>query len=58
MEIQVLEEIKDELRQLRMLYEELLYRLVPEDTPTPEELEAIQSDDELLDEDELWKALR
>jgi len=58
MEAQVLEEIRDELKELRMLYEELVGCLIPEDTPTPEEKEAIESDDELVDEDELWKALR
>jgi hypothetical protein len=58
MEAQVLEEIRDELKELRMLYEELVGCLVAEDTPTPEEKEAIESDDELADEDELWKALR
>ncbi len=54
----VLTEIRDELRELRQLYEDLVESLIPIETPSPEEYEAINSEDELVDEEELWKALR
>lgn len=57
METQVLEEIREELRELRTLYEELVGCLLEEDSPTPEEKKAIESEEEYADEDELRKAL-
>jgi len=57
MEIEVLEEIRAELRELRLLYKQLLEKLIPIVDPTPEEREAIEKEDELVKEKELMKAL-
>jgi len=57
MEIEVLEEIRAELRELRLLYKQLLEKLIPIVEPTPEEREAIEKEDELVEEKELMKAL-
>jgi hypothetical protein len=58
MEPQVLEDIREELRELRILYGELVGRLIEEDTPTTDEKRAVESDEEYADEEELRKALR
>lgn len=58
MEPQVLQDIREELRELRILYGELVGRLIEEDEPTPEEKKAIESDEECADEEELRRALR
>ena len=51
------EEILDELRELRVLYKTLVDSLVPVEKPTPEEVEAIESEDEDVDEGELKRIL-
>jgi hypothetical protein len=53
MEPQVLQDIREELRELRILYGELVGRLIEEDTPTAEEKRAIETDEEYADEEEL-----
>lgn len=57
MSTEILEEIRTELRELRILYKTLVEKLVPEDEPTHEEREAIEEDDELVDEEELFEKL-
>lgn len=57
MEPQVLQDIREELRELRILYGELVVRLIEEDEPTPEEKRAIESDEECADEEELRRVL-
>ncbi|MGB9684772.1 MAG: hypothetical protein ACPL1Z_07595 [Candidatus Bathyarchaeales archaeon] len=57
MSAEVLEEIRKELRELRLLYKELVEKLVPVEKPTPEERKAIEEKDELASEDELMKVL-
>jgi len=57
MEVQVLKDIRDELKELRLLYKELVEKLMPVERPTKEEREAIQEKDEIADEKELMKAL-
>jgi len=57
MEVQVLKDIRDELKELRLLYKELIEKLIPVERPTKEEREAIQEKDEIADEKELMKAL-
>jgi len=52
-----LQDIRDELKELRLLYERLIDRLVPVDEPTKEEREAIASNDEIVDERELFRVL-
>ncbi len=58
MEPQVLEDIKEELRELRILYGELVGCLIEEDTRTSDEKRAVESDEEYAVEEELRKALR
>ena len=57
MEQEILEEIRTELRELRLLYKGLIEKIVPVEDPTPEEKKAIEEKDELADEKELMKAL-
>ena len=52
-----LREIHDELKELRLLYERLIDRLIPVGEPTQEEKEAIESDDEIVGERELFRVL-
>ncbi len=57
MSTEILEEIRTELRELRMLYKGLVDKLLPIEEPTPEEKKAIEEEDEPLDEKELMKSL-
>lgn len=52
-----LQEIHDELKELRLLYERLIDRLVPVGEPTQDEKEAIASADEVASEQELFRVL-
>ena len=52
-----MQEIHDELKELRLLYERLIDRLIPVGEPTKEEKEAITSTDEIVGEQELFRAL-
>ena len=54
---EILEEIRTELKELRLLYKGLIEKLVPMEEPTSEERLAIEDEDELVDEEELLKAL-
>lgn len=57
MEEQALQNIMDEIKELRLLYQTLVDKLVQGDKATPEEVEALQSDDEYASEEELFKKL-
>jgi hypothetical protein len=57
MSVEVLEDIRRELRELRLLYKELVEKLIPVEKPSPEEREAIEEKGEVTDEEELMKAL-
>jgi len=57
MSSEILEEIRTELKELRLLYKGLIEKLVPVEEPTSEERQAIEDEDELVDEEELLKAL-
>lgn len=57
MDSHTLKEIKNELHELRRLYQTLVDKLVPIDEATEDEVEAIEESDELGDEEELMKAL-
>jgi len=50
-------EIKKELKEIRLLYNELIERLIPVEEPLSDEKEAIESSDETVGEEELLKAL-
>jgi len=55
---EILNQIRDELKELRLLYKELVEKLIPEEEPEPEERKAIEEDDELVSEEELFQALK
>ncbi len=57
MSIEVLKDIRKELRELRLLYKELVEKLIPTEQPTPEERKAIEDKNEVANEKELMKAL-
>ena len=53
----VLEDIREELREIKLLYKELVEKLIPSEEPTKEEKKAINEKDEICDEEELMKTL-
>jgi archaellum component FlaC len=55
--IEVLKDIREELKELRVLYKELVEKLIPVEEPTSEEKRAIEEKDEIVDEREMMKAL-
>ena len=57
MNVEVLKGIREELKELRLLYKELIEKLMPVEEPTEEERKAIQEKDEIANEKELMKAL-
>lgn len=57
MNVEVLKDIREELKELRLLYKELVEKLVPVEEPTAEERKAIGEKDETANEKELMKAL-
>lgn len=57
MSVGVLKDIREELKELRLLYKELVERLIPVEEPTGEERKAIREKDEIGSEKELLKAL-
>ncbi len=52
-----LKDIHNEIRELRLLYKDLLDRLLPVEKPTREESRAIEEPDEVVEERELLKTL-
>jgi len=57
MSTKVLEDIREELQEIRLLYKELVDKLIPVQEPTREEKKAIAQKDEIADEEELMKTL-
>jgi len=57
MGVEVLKDIREELKELRLLYKELVEKLIPVEEPTEEEKKAIEEKDEIANEKELMKAL-
>lgn len=55
--VEVLKDIREELKELRVLYKELVEKLIPVEEPTSEEKRAIEEKDEIADEREMMKAL-
>jgi hypothetical protein len=53
----VLEEIRVELQEIKLLYKELIEKLIPTEQPTAQEKKAIKEKDEIVDEEELMKTL-
>jgi hypothetical protein len=57
MSVEVLKGIRKELEELRLLYKELVEKLIPTEQPTLEERKAIENTDEVVNEKELMKTL-
>jgi len=57
MSVEVLKDIRQELKELSFLYKQLVEKLVPTEEPTKEEKQAIGEKDEIANEKELMKAL-
>ena len=55
--VELLQEIRDELKELRLLYKSHVDKLVPGEEPLEDEKEAIESSDELVGEDEVFRVL-
>jgi len=55
--VETLNEIRDELRELRTLYKGLIERLIPVEEPSEDERRAIEEPDDIASEEELLKAL-
>lgn len=53
----MLKDIREELKELRVLYKELVEKLIPVEEPTGEEKRAIEEKDEIADERQMMKAL-
>jgi len=56
--LEILSEIRNELKELRLLYRELVDRLIPVEEPEADERRAIEEEDEVVSEDELFRVLR
>jgi len=54
----ILKEIREELREIKLLYRELVEKLVPVEEPLEDEREAIESSDEVVGEEEIIKVLK
>ncbi len=57
MSVEVLKDIREELRELRVLYKELVEKLIPVEEPTSEEKRAIEEKDEIVGERDMMKVL-
>ena len=57
MSVEILKDIREELRELRLLYRELVEKLIPVEEPSEEERKAIEEKDEIAEEKELMKTL-
>lgn len=57
MSVKVLQDIREELKELRLLYKGLVEKLIPVEESSKEERKAIEEKDEIADEKELMKAL-
>ena len=58
MSTKVLEEIREELQEIKLLYKELVDKLIPVEKATQKEKRAIEEKDEEADEKELNANLR
>ncbi len=57
MSTKVLESIREELLELKLLYKELVDKLIPTQEPTDEEKKAIEYRGEIADEEEIIENL-
>jgi len=58
MDLEVLKDIREELKELRLLYKGLIERLIPIEEPSEEERKAIEEKDEIAEEKELMENFR
>jgi len=56
--LRLLKEIRDELREIELLYKELVEKLIPVEEPLEDEKKAIEVSDEVVSEDEMMKTLK
>ena len=49
--------IRNEIRELRMLYKNLIDKIIPMEEPTPSDKSAIKKKEEIIDEYSLMKTL-
>jgi archaellum component FlaC len=56
--LRLLKEIQDELREIKLLYKELVEKLIPVEEPLEDEKEAIEVSDEVVSEEEMIKSLK
>jgi hypothetical protein len=56
--LRLLKEILDELREIKLLYKELVEKLIPVEEPLENEKKAIEVIDEVVSEDEMMKTLK
>jgi hypothetical protein len=56
--LRLLKEIRDELREIKLLYKELVEKLIPDAEPLEDEKKAIEVIDEVVSEDEMMKTLK
>ena len=57
MSTKVLEDIREELLEIKLLYKELVDKLIPVEEATQKEKRAIEEKDEVADEKELMQTL-
>lgn len=57
MSTKVLEEIREELQEIKLLYKELVDKLIPVEEATQKEKKAIEEKDEIADEKALMQTL-
>jgi len=55
--VETLNEIQEELRELRTLYKGLVERLIPVEEPSEDERGTIEEPDDIVSEEELLRAL-
>ena len=53
----MLKDIREELRELRLLYKELVEKIIPVEEASEEERRAVEGEDEVADEGELMRVL-
>ena len=56
--LEILDEIRNELKELKLLYRELVDRLIPVEEPEVDERRAIEEEDEVVSEEDLLRVLR
>jgi len=55
--VSLLREIREELKEIRLLYKGLIEKIIPVEETLEDERKAIESSDEIVNEEELMEAL-